>query len=429
MELIRVQDSDYRKTYELYMTFPENENGYINNVYGYDYDQFLGWIEKKRNWSMGKDLPEGFVPDTTYVLSDEGNYVGVFNLRHYLNDFLREGPGHIGYCMSPKYRNKGYATKGLALALAKARQMSIHEVYMSVNKDNPASLKVQQKNGAYIHHEDDKQYFTRINAIEEGASREEIVGKYYNQYEEDGRLERTIHGRLEYATTMEYIHRYAGKGSKILEVGAGTGRYSIALAKEGYDVTSIELVQKNLEILKQNSKDLTNIKALQGDATNLKDIANDTFDVTLVFGPMYHLYEADEVHRAIDEAIRVTKKDGVIMFAFISAYAIMYSNYFYGNWATGQEENFTSDYKVRHFKEQLFTGYDITEFEALFKEKAVTWLTTAGVDGLIEPIEHRGDFKIADEDFEKLSKWYLAMSDKRELLGSTNHLLYVCKKN
>ena len=429
MELIRVQDSDYRKTYELYMTFPENENGYINNVYGYDYDQFLGWIEKKRNWSMGKDLPEGFVPDTTYVLSDEGNYVGVFNLRHYLNDFLREGPGHIGYCMSPKYRNKGYATKGLALALAKARQMSIHEVYMSVNKDNPASLKVQQKNGAYIHHEDDKQYFTRINAIEEGATREEIVGKFYTQCEEDTRLERSIHGRLEYATTMEYIHRYAGKGSKILEVGAGTGRYSIALAKEGYDVTSIELVQKNLEILKQNSKDLTNIKALQGDATNLKDITDDTFDVTLVFGPMYHLYEADEVHRAIDEAIRVTKKDGVIMFAFISAYAIMYSNYFYGNWATGQEENFTSDYKVRHFKEQLFTGYDIAEFEALFKEKAVTWLTTAGVDGLIEPIEHRGDFKINDEDFEKLSKWYLAMSDKRELLGSTNHLLYVCKKN
>ncbi|MBE5842397.1 MAG: GNAT family N-acetyltransferase [Butyrivibrio sp.] len=162
MELIRVQDSDYRKTYELYMTFPENENGYINSVYGYDYDQFLGWIEKKRNWSQGKELPEGFVPDTTYVLSVEGNYVGVFNLRHYLNDFLREGPGHIGYCMSPKYRNKGYATKGLAMALAKARQMSIHEVYMSVNKDNPASLRVQQKNGAYIHHEDDKQYFTRI---------------------------------------------------------------------------------------------------------------------------------------------------------------------------------------------------------------------------------------------------------------------------
>lgn len=54
MELIRVQDSDYRKTYELYMTFPENENGYMNSVYGYNYEQFLEWIEKKRNWSLGK---------------------------------------------------------------------------------------------------------------------------------------------------------------------------------------------------------------------------------------------------------------------------------------------------------------------------------------------------------------------------------------
>ncbi len=162
MELIRVQDSDYRKTYELYMTFPENDNGYVNNVYGYSYEQFLEWIEKKRNWSEGKELPEGFVPDTTYVLSDEGTYVGVFNLRHELNDFLREGPGHIGYCISGKYRGKGYATKGLALTLAKAKEKGIEEAYLSVNKDNPSSLRVQMKNGGRIHHESDEEYFVRI---------------------------------------------------------------------------------------------------------------------------------------------------------------------------------------------------------------------------------------------------------------------------
>lgn len=219
MELVRVQDSDYRKTYELYMSFPENENGYMNNVYGYSYEQFLEWIEKKRNWSLGKNLPEGFVPDTTYVLVDEDVYVGVFNLRHCLNDFLREGPGHIGYCISKKYRGKGYATKGLELTLTKARQMCIHEVYMSVNKDNPASLRVQIKNGAYIHHENEKEYFTRVNAVEEGTSREEIINKFYSQYEEEERLERTVHGRLEYTTTMNYIHRYADKKSKVLEIG------------------------------------------------------------------------------------------------------------------------------------------------------------------------------------------------------------------
>lgn len=428
MELIRVQDSDYRKTYDLYMTFPENENGYMNNVYGYDYEKFLKWIEMKRNWSMGKGLPEGFVADTTYVLSDEGTYVGVFNLRHYLNDFLREGPGHIGYCISKEYRGRGYATKGLELTLEKARQHCIHEVYMSVNKDNPASLRVQIKNGAYIHHENETEYFTRINAIEEGASREDIVSKFYSQYEEDGRLERSVHGRLEYATTMNYIHRYAQKDSKVLEIGAGTGRYSVALAREGMDVTAVELVEENLKILKERSKDIENIRSFQGDATNLEMLEDNTFDVTLVFGPLYHLYEPDEIGKAIDEAIRVTKPGGVILSAFISVFAIMYSNYFYGNWSAGQEENFTEDYRIRHFKEQLFTGYDIDEFERLFERKPVEWITTTGVDGLLEPIERRGDFSVSDEDFEKLAKWYLAFCEKRELLGNTNHLLYICRK-
>ena len=90
--------------------------------------------------------------------------------------------------------------------------------------------------------------------------------------------------------------------------------------------------------------------------------------------------------------------------------------------------NFTDDYQVRHFKEQLFTGYDVVEFEELFHDKPVNWITTAGLDGLLEPIEDRPDFYLSDEDFKALAKWYLAFSEKRELLGTTNHLLYICRK-
>ena len=194
------------------------------------------------------------------------------------------------------------------------------------------------------------------------------------------------------------------------------------------DVTAVELVDKNLEILREKSKGIGNIKSIQGDATKLDTLEDNCFDLTLVFGPLYHLYEKEEVNKAIDEAIRVSKPGGVIMFAFISVYAIMYSNYFYGNWSLGQAENFTNDNKVRHFKEQLFTGYDISEFEDIFKTKNVTYITTTGVDGLIEPIEHRGDFSISEYDFKKLSDWYMSHSEKRELLGNTNHLLYICKK-
>ena len=178
------------------------------------------------------------------------------------------------------------------------------------------------------------------------STRKEIVSSFYGQYDEDERTTRSRHGQLEYCTTMTYIHRYAARQSKILEVGAGTGRYSIALAKEGMDVTAVELVESNLAVLRENSEGMVNIKSFQGDATDLSRFPDDSFDVTLFFGPMYHLYKADEVNCAIDEAIRVTKPGGVILFAFISVFAIMYANYFYGNWAEGQAENFTHDYMV-----------------------------------------------------------------------------------
>ena len=260
------------------------------------------------------------------------------------------------------------------------------------------------------------------------STRKEIVSGFYGQADEDSRLKRSRHGQLEYATTMAYIHRYAGAGSKVLEVGAGTGRYSIALAKEGMKVTAVELVESNLEVLRENSRGIGGIESYQGDATDLSRFADGSFDMTLVLGPMYHLYEQEEVHRAIDEAIRVTKPGGVIMYAFISVYAIMYANYLQGNWAAGQEENFTDDYRTKHFKEQLFTGYDVEEFEQLFDGKPVERIATAGVDGLLEPIEDCPDFLIRDDDFDAFTAWYLAFAEKRELLGGTSHLLYICRK-
>ncbi len=259
-------------------------------------------------------------------------------------------------------------------------------------------------------------------------TRKEILNGFYGQFDEDVRLVGSRQGQLEYRTTMAYIHRFAPEGAKVLEVGAGTGRYSIALAKEGMNVTAVELVESNLAVLLENGKGLNHLAAYQGDAADLSRFADGTFDVTLVFGPMYHLYEADEVNRAIDEAIRVTKPGGTVFFAFLSAFAIMYSNYFYGNWAEGQKANFTEDHRIRHFKEQLFTGYDVTEFEGLFENKPVDRILTAGVDGLLELAERNPCFSISDGDFDRFADWYLAFAEKRELLGNTNHLLSVFRK-
>ncbi len=260
------------------------------------------------------------------------------------------------------------------------------------------------------------------------STRTEIVTGFYDQADENSRLQRSRHGQLEFAVTMNYIHRYAAPGARVLEIGAGTGRYSVALAKEGMDVTAVELAESNLAVLRKNSEGVGHIRSFQGDATDLSRFEDQSFDVTLVLGPMYHLYDPEDVHKAIDEAIRVTRKDGVILIAFISVFGIMYANYLTGNWAAGQEENFTRDYSIRHFKEQLFTGYDIVEFEQLFEGKPVRRITTTGTDGILEAIEDRPDFEISDKDFPAFVDWYLAFSEKRELLGNTNHLLYICRR-
>lgn len=260
------------------------------------------------------------------------------------------------------------------------------------------------------------------------SKRVEIVSTFYDRIDEDARLGQSRQGQLEYFTTMNYIRRFAKSGDKILEIGAGTGRYSIALAREGYDVTAVELVESNLEVLRKNSSGLENIQSFQGDALDLSRFGDDTFAVTLVFGPMYHLYEEKEVHRALEEAIRVTKKEGIILVAFLSVYSILFDNYLKGNLADGMEENFTEDYKVKHFEEQLFTGYDIVEFEQLFEEKGVKHITTAAVDSVLELAEGRRDFAMSDEEFEVFAKYHLATCEKRELLGSSSHLLYVCRK-
>ena len=145
-----------------------------------------------------------------------------------------------------------------------------------------------------------------------------------------------------------------------------------------------------LEKLRENAKGLENLSAAQGDATNLGAFPDDAFDAVLALGPMYHLYAPEDWNRALDEAIRVTKPGGLIFTAFLSVYAILYANYLSGNFREGLAENFDGDFRVRHFEEQGFTGFDISEFEALFDGKPVREIALAGTDSVLELAKRTG---------------------------------------
>ena len=107
------------KIYSLLSGFSKNDNGYINEFAEMTKEEFLSkGIQLLLDWSNGKNLYENFVPTTFYFLYDiENNIVGVYKLRHYLNDYYRKGPGHISYAIKKDCRSKGYAKLGLHFAI------------------------------------------------------------------------------------------------------------------------------------------------------------------------------------------------------------------------------------------------------------------------------------------------------------------------
>lgn len=125
---------------------------------------------------------------------------------------------------------------------------------------------------------------------------------FYNHYDEDNRLA-LKHGMVEFLTTMHYIKKYLKKGDKILEIGAGTGRYSHALAREGYSVDAVELVEHNIEIFKQNTTSEERVSVIRGNALELSTFSDNQYDITLLLGPLYHLYCKEDKQQAIREAI------------------------------------------------------------------------------------------------------------------------------
>lgn len=139
--------------------------------------------------------------------------------------------------------------------------------------------------------------------------------KYYNKFNEDKRLSRR-HGIVEFETAIRYINMYLSnfKNAKILDVGAGTGRYCMYFSNLGYDVTAVELVKHNLRVIEKNCP---SVKSYLGNAIDLSGFESNSFDVVILFGPMYHLISFEDKVKALNEAKRVIKDNGYILLVII----------------------------------------------------------------------------------------------------------------
>lgn len=162
--LKKINYKDIDKEYEAIVKIPHNENGFENKYWNVSKEDFENEvIPNLLNNSKGIGLSKDRVPDSYFFLWNDQSIVGLFKIRHYLNDFLKQGPGHIGYTILKDYRGNGYATEGLKLAIEECKKLiKEDEIYLSSHKNNPSSLKVQIKCGAYLFGETEDEYLTRI---------------------------------------------------------------------------------------------------------------------------------------------------------------------------------------------------------------------------------------------------------------------------
>ena len=257
----------------------------------------------------------------------------------------------------------------------------------------------------------------------------DYLNDYYNEYDEDGRLLNNRVGRVEYLTTRRYLDPLLTEGCKIAEIGAGTGRYSVTLAKEGYDVTAVELVPHNLNILRSKLDGSENIRTYLGNALELHMLEDNTYDVALLLGPMYHLYTEEEKITALKETVRITKPGGHILVAYCMNEATVIQYVFGCNHLRSVMElnMITDDWKCLSEPKDLFEMVrteDIERINAAVPVKRIKLVATDGASRYIREYLEEMD----DETFDKWLSYHFATCERQDLIGATNHSLDVLRK-
>jgi S-adenosylmethionine-dependent methyltransferase len=240
---------------------------------------------------------------------------------------------------------------------------------------------------------------------------------------------------LEFEITKKILDLYISPNSKIADIGGGSGKYSFYLKQKNHTINLVDISSKNIELAKLKSNELgINLdNYIHGNSCDLSFFDDNSFDVVLCMGPLYHIFQKADRDKTIHECLRILKPNGIIIFSFISKFSLPfmvfelfperikeYQKYFETVANTGEMIG-----KLNNgFDAYLFYPEEILEYLSNFNIKMKE---LSGAEGLFAQQEK----KIKELTRDLQEEWITYSFNNRSnpsILGSNNHLLYIGHK-
>ena len=374
------------------------------------------------------------------VLKELGEPIGSISVVRQ-NDRVEEA--EIGYCIGSHWWHKGIMTEALNAVIEYLFiEVGMNRVAARHDPNNPHSGGVMRKCGMKYegtHRACDRNNQGVCDAAQYAILRSEwkkprhfaegivfsddvdLVQEVYRRVNEDSRLNKSQAARVEFLTTVRYIEKYLIPGTKILDVGAGAGEYSLYFARKGYQVSALELADANIAAFRAKMTDDNPIDLVQGNALDLSRYDSDSFDVVLLFGPLYHLHEEADKLRCIEEAKRVCKPNGKIFFAFISNDMVILTMQ-----QCQEDYLMNGDYNKETFRldDFPFVFHTPDHCRELLGKAGIQICHEVASDGASELLQDLVN-SLDEASYQQYLRYHFYICEKPEFLGMSNHLLFV----
>ena len=272
-----------------------------------------------------------------------------------------------------------------------------------------------------------------------GISTDEVVKEYYTSQvrQEWRRLVMDAYHRIEFFTTLHYLDKYLPPHGLVLDAGGGPGRYTVELAKKGYDLVLLDATQANLDFAKRQVKRQrlqAQVKQfVTGSIVDLSPFPDASFDaVVCTGGPLSHVLDPHHRSKAISELIRVVKPGGPLFVSVISRFGVFL-----------EFLNFPPELEMPHFEQLRDTGdylgghgftaahfFLLDEFKQAFIRPEVKILEMVGLEGI--STQHSKMINRLAKHEKLFSIWmqtHFQTCTHPSAVGISEHMLIICRKN